>query len=382
MMRRLLARLLLAVLGAGLLAAWVPGGLIWHYGECAILVLMLAWLTGWATGGLNARWSWLAFPFLGVVALGGAQLWQSWTVYRLVTFEDTLRWGVYGVVFFLGFQLFAGERSELAFQRIFLAYELLLAVVSTLQWFAGNGKIFWLFDTPEAAGMGPFLNRDHYATFVFLALPVGLVGILREPRKRWWYTIASAALYASVIACGSRAGFVLATAELLSMAFLVKISRRQAIGMAVSILIFGTVVGWGFLFSRFTDHDPFAGRRELAASTLRMVAANPAHGFGLGTWTTVYPSFAEKDFGVFINAAHNDWLQSAADGGLPMLACMLALFGGSMAILRRAPWAAGVPVAFLHGLVDFPMQGRFLPAVVFLTLGVAARAAVDRRQLS
>jgi O-antigen ligase len=113
-----------------------------------------------------------------------------------------------------------------------------------------------------------------------------------------------------------------------------------------------------------------------------MVAANPAHGFGLGTWTTVYPSFAEKDFGVFINAAHNDWLQSAADGGLPMLACMLALFGGSMAILRRAPWAAGVPVAFLHGLVDFPMQGRFLPAVVFLTLGVAARAAVDRRQLS
>jgi hypothetical protein len=37
----------------------------------------------------------------------------------------------------------------------------------------------------------------------------------------------------------------------------------------------------------------------------------------------------------------------------------------------------GVPIVFLHSLIDFPMQGHFLPAVVFLILGVAARAGQE-----
>jgi hypothetical protein len=32
-----------------------------------------------------------------------------------------------------------------------------------------------------------------------------------------------------------------------------------------------------------------------------------------------------------------------------------------------------VPMVFLHGGVDFPMHGRYLPAVVFLLFGVAVR---------
>jgi O-antigen ligase len=146
------------------------------------------------------------------------------------------------------------------------------------------------------------------------------------------------------------------------------------------ILIFGTVVGWDYLYGRFQQHDPYAGRREVAAATLTMVKASPAHGFGLGTWTAVYPAFASKDFGVFINAAHNDWLQWGSDGGVPMLACILALFAASLAMVRRAPWALGVPIVFVHCLIDFPMQGRFLPAVVFLVFGIAARAAIRREE--
>ena len=81
-----------------------------------------------------------------------------------------------------------------------------------------------------------------------------------------------------------------------------------------------------------------------------------------------------------MNAAHNDWLQWGADGGLPMLACIFALFVGSLWVLRRAPWAAGVPIAFVHCLIDFPMQGHFMPAVVFLMFGIAARSATRRSE--
>ena len=378
MLGRLLSFLLLLVTGLGILIGWVPGPFLFECYECAVFGMLLLWLAGWAAGWLEGRWPWLVLPFLGILVLGAVQLWLGWSVYRFATVQDMVRWAAYASVFFLAYQLFGDEARARGFRRVFLGYALAVAVVSLLQWFAGNGKIFWLFDTVEAAGMGPFLNRDHYSTFVALALPMGLVGILRQPQKRWWYTIASAALYASVIAGGSRAGFILVTAELLLMFFLVELSGRLMLGTLGLILVFGSVVGWDFLFGRFEEHDPYAGRREVAAATLRMVKSSPAHGYGLGTWTQVYPAFAQKDFGVFINAAHNDWLQWGSDGGVPMLVCMLALFVASLMLLRKVPWAVGVPVAFVHCLIDFPMQGRFLPAVVFIILGIAARSTVTK----
>jgi hypothetical protein len=367
MLNRLLSSLLLVLLGVGILVAWVPGGFLWYLAECAVFGLMLVWLAGWSAGKLEVRWSWRFVPFLGIVALGCLQLWRGWTVYPFATAQDTLRWAVYAEVFFLAFQLFAGEDSVHAFRRLFLFYALAVAVISLLQWFGSPAKIFGLFDAPETGGMGPFLNRGHYSTFIALALPMGVVGMLRQPRHRWSYIIASAALYASVIAGGSRAGFILVTFELLLLFALVEFSGRMAAAAVALILIFGTVVGWDYLY---------AGRREVAAATLTMMKASPAHGYGLGTWTIVYPAFALKDFGVLINAVHNDWLQWSADGGVPMLACILALFAGSLVMVRRVPWALGVPIVFVHCTIDFPMQGRFLPAVVFLVFGIAARDAI------
>jgi O-antigen ligase len=136
------------------------------------------------------------------------------------------------------------------------------------------------------------------------------------------------------------------------------------------------VVGWETLYERLRIPDPYAGRREVASATVRMFKANPWKGSGLGTWTNVYPAYAPKDFGVFINAAHNDWLQWGAEGGIPMLACLFLLFGASVSLVRRVPWVLGVPIVFFHCLVEFPMQGRFLPAIVFLVLGIATRSVV------
>jgi O-antigen ligase len=266
------------------------------------------------------------------------------------------------------------------FRRVFLIYALIVCVVSLLQWFAGNGKIFWLFDTQEKAGMGPFLNYDHYASFMALALPIGLFEMARSEKRRWVYAVISAVLYASVIASGSRAGFLLNTAEIFLVVVLVGFNKRSILLEVGLIVVFGGVVGWGYLYERFQYNDPYAGRREIALATVDMVKANPWHGYGLGTWTEVYPAFAKKDLGVFINAAHNDWLQWASDGGIPMAGCILVLFGGSVVILRRAPWAMGVPIVFVHGIIDFPMQGRFLPSVVFLLFGVAVRHALEVRQ--
>ena len=71
----------------------------------------------------------------------------------------------------------------------------------------------------------------------------------------------------------------------------------------------------------------------------------------------MYPAYATKDFGVFINAAHNDWLQWAADGGIPLIGCLFLLFGASVLLVPKVPWAFGVPVIFLHSLCRFSATG-------------------------
>jgi O-antigen ligase len=246
-------------------------------------------------------------------------------------------------------------------------------VISVLQLFAGNGKIYWMFHTEEHADLGPFMNPDHYASFVALVIPMTAFEMVQHPRRRWFFAVATAALYASVVAGASRAGFVLVTLELVVMFVIVGFRHRTVPGVAALLVAFVLVVGWQSLYSRLRAPDPYRGRREVAEATTKMIRANPWKGYGLGTWTEVYPAFAQKDFGVFVNAAHSDWLQWWAEGGVPVLGCLAVVFISAILIAPRLPWAMGVPIVFLHSLVDFPLQGRFLPAMLFLVLGVAAR---------
>jgi len=131
------------------------------------------------------------------------------------------------------------------------------------------------------------------------------------------------------------------------------------------------VVGWEPLYDRFMQKDPYQGRRELAISSLAMIRDKPLSGFGAGTWTTVYPAYAIFDFGLFANAAHNDWLQWASDGGIPFAAVFFSLFCISLVVSWRVPWAIGIAAVFIHCAIDFPLEGRYLPAMFFLIFGAA-----------
>jgi len=61
-----------------------------------------------------------------------------------------------------------------------------LSVVSVMQLFSSEGKVFWLFPTPHKQFVvGPFLNRDHYACFIELVLTMArLLAAGTGPRRR------------------------------------------------------------------------------------------------------------------------------------------------------------------------------------------------------
>jgi hypothetical protein len=55
-----------------------------------------------------------------------------------------------------------------------------------------------------------------------------------------------------------------------------------------------------------------------------------------------------------------------------MFASMLVIFGTALRYAWKHPWMVGIAAVFLHSLIDFPMQGRFLPLVVFTVMGLGA----------
>lgn len=191
------------------------------------------------------------------------------------------------------------------------------------------------------------------------------------------YAAMVATLYASVIASASRAGTVLCTAMLIAvpLATFRRGARVKEMGtmfatLAVVLASFTMIVGPEVIWQRLLEPDPYAGRREFLLSSFAMFRDHPAMGFGLGTWSTVYPQYALIDLGTWANQAHNDWIQWAAEGGVPLVLLMLAV--GVWAVWRglRLPWGLGVLLVLMHAWVDYPFSRPALAAWIAAILGL------------
>jgi O-antigen ligase len=138
-----------------------------------------------------------------------------------------------------------------------------------------------------------------------------------------------------------------------------------------TLLVLGAVAGWDVIWKRLQEPNPYAVRKDFLLSSLEMVRNRPLTGFGLGTWSEVYPGFARFDDGLFANQAHNDWAQWAAEGGIPFFLLMVAVVAGAVPRAVRSLWGLGLLAVFIHCLVDYPMQQRpVLAAFFFALLGI------------
>ncbi len=143
------------------------------------------------------------------------------------------------------------------------------------------------------------------------------------------------------------------------------------------------VVGWQPLWKRLQEPNPYSLRKDLVLSSIAMVSDRPLTGFGLGTWPEAYPGYARFDDGTYVNQAHNDWVQWAAEGGLLFLALMLAIAGWSVGPAVRSLWGVGILSVWLHALMDYPMQQRpALAAFFFALLGTLAATAAATPETS
>jgi O-antigen ligase len=268
------------------------------------------------------------------------------------------------VAFFLALQ------SRKRFTDLLLYFAFALSVFSVVEYFGGSG---------DARSWGPFVNRDQYAAFIELVLPLALVPALGGERHAFRFAVMAAAMYATVIAGASRAGAVLTTAEIAAVQIVMWRRGRRSGAMQLwpLAMVFVAVAGWAVLWNRFSDPDPWGGRREILAGTVAMIDARPWTGFGLGMFRTVYPAYAPVDFGAVVHHAHNDWAEWAAEGGIPFSLMLLAVAVWSVPRAFRTLWGIGIVAVFVHSLVDFPLQKPALELWLFAMLGALAAETSD-----
>ncbi|MCF8037804.1 MAG: O-antigen ligase family protein [Desulfohalobiaceae bacterium] len=227
----------------------------------------------------------------------------------------------------------------------------------------------WWWERTRGQGWltGTYINRNHLAGFLELAIPVafglGLAfwpesGKREETKSRrrgtWkglcvlWLERSKSLLFFSLgvffgvglLLTGSRGGVICLAAGVLIIGLLFAI-RRSARGIGLwlgvfllVIAIYGIQVGVEETADRFEQTEGLTNRLELSAATGSMLADYPVTGIGLGGFRTVYSEYEPSDQSgrVDRHQAHNDWLQVGAELGLPGL--LLALAGYLFFLVR------------------------------------------------
>ena len=382
------AALLCVLLSYAIMTIWIDARWAWSLTQCAVFAAIGVWAARQLRRPSPVHASlWLA-PLAAAPLWGLVQLALGRTIYRRETWNATLNWAAWLGFFFLALQLFERPAARQWFLRFALYFGFALSVLSTVQMFTSGGKIFWLFPTGYSDYvLGPFVYRNQYAAFLEMILPIALWEALRDRRRAPAHCAMAAAMLASVVASASRAGSILMCVEVAAVLLAAwrrglaprKVMARASAAFAVLAVLFTAIAGWQALRQRLWEPDPFAGRRQIAESSLAMFRDRPGMGFGLGNWARAYPHYALFDDGTYVNQAHNDWLQWAVEGGLPFFAILLSLAFMAAPAAWRSVWGLGLLSVWVHCLVDYPLQQRPATAAwFFVLLGVLAAGRSTR----
>ncbi|MBL8232753.1 MAG: O-antigen ligase family protein [Bryobacterales bacterium] len=371
--------LFVALLLSATLTIWIPDQWPKSLFECGMFILA-GFLV--CQGNVSRTAVTPAIVLLVPVLAGFAQLALGLSVDRAATVQDLLHWASLGATAFIASVLAGrrGGRSSMAFSLAVAGGS--VAIFALLQYYTSEGRIFWQWPSGEPKVFGPFHSRNNFASFVCVILPLTLWYSSGTRGISGFWTSVSVLLVAGVVTSGSRAGVTLVAVEVAAFVlYWLAADRRdvafwRALAVSLAIAVGAAVVGWETLADKLRQDDPLRYRREIALSAAEMIASRPVAGFGLGAFSAAYPAHALFDTGRFVNYAHNEWLEFAAEGGIG-LATYLALAALWMSrFVFRHPWAVGLPVLCVHALVDYPFQrtgvAAWLVAIVAL-LALSAR---------
>ena len=316
--------------------------------------------------------------------------------------------------------LLVGLTRHLAFEQprrlveAITVFGVFLALVGIVQKPLYGGKLFGFWE-PAAGGnpFGPFINRNHFAGWMLMALPLtlalfcaGLEHGMRGVKPGWRHRIlwmsspeanrlillgaAAMVMALSLVVTMSRSGISALALALVLTGWLVarnlKGRSRRAAGAAYIVFLVVTLVAWvgaDAIVARFSEAnwDEFNDRRGAWIDAIGVSSAFRLAGTGVNTYETAARFYQRHDLQHFYGESHNDYLELLAEGGLlvgiPIAICLIALAFEIRRRMKEDPpsttwWlrrgaVTGLVAIGLQETVDFSLQ---MPgnAVLFVVL--------------
>lgn len=310
------------------------------------------------------------------------------------------------IFLFLCVQAFQTLQDWRGFVWFGMALGFVVSMFGILQHLTFNGKLYW-FRELRYGGIpfGPYVNRNHFAGFAELILPLALVPLVlgRVRRER----LAVVGLFAvmpiaALFLCASRGGIVSFCVQFALLTFL--LLRRRGWGkhlLSVSAVLLAAVLmiswlGVGQILQRFSSMQSLevtSGKRAaMRKGSWHIFLDHPLAGTGLGTLQIVYPRYETLYDGKVVNHSHNDYLEALAETGVLGGFCcawfLVVLLRKSILRFRENDFSfagalqlsAAVACAGLlvHALVDFNFH---IPSNLWLFFLMAHLATAEIQQL-
>ncbi len=395
---------------------------IWPILVVFVVVIQLVPLPTWLAGKLS--------PHLASgSAVAPPVAWATLTIYPHETLLSLIRLLAYVGAFVLAAYATDFRKGRSWIVRVLILLGTFEAGYGIVQYLTGWQKIFTFtkkYDLEEATGT--YINRNHYAGLLELVLPFVIAAAFysfqvwssrrhtldqrhdSEERssaayQTVFYSFLLIVMTVAVIFSRSRMGILAALFSVVLVTGLAQIKvRRKAwlLGLVIFFacaVAYGLWIGLGPVLARFESvSDPsylrLEGRVSIWKDTLQVIRDYPLFGTGLGTFRLAYRHYQTGLVSMSVEHAHNDYLQSAAELGIPgavllflpifyLLAKMVSSFLDDPRNYRRSVTLGciGATVALLlHSFTDFNLQLPANAMIFAVVLGLGYRAACLERE--
>jgi O-antigen ligase len=375
----------------------------------ACLLVLWAMREAWSTV-FTIRWAPALTPMLVFGLMVGGQLVFHQTTSVERTFSSALLFAAYFVLCFLLVQSVERPKQLETAAYVISVYGVALAIFALIQDFTSNGKLYWL-RKPYYEGWiyGPYVNHNHYAGLMEMMTPIPLVVALSpgcSAKSRWLAGIAASTMATSILFSQSRGGMIGFTCELLLTALLLlRHTGRRKMLLTLAMFLCATLLLAIWLGSPQTlgrletlhsqAHAEISDgmRLKIDRDALEMFAHRPFFGWGLGSFTDLYPQFRSFYTNLLIDHAHNDYLEFLVETGLAgaliALWFLVTVFRFAWEKPPETKWQnlglariatlVGITGILIHGLVDFNLQ---IPANAAIFYGLCTVATLKMGPVS
>lgn len=333
---------------------------------------------------------------LALLGASGPALPLSETPYRSVA---TLFAIIPGLALFVSVKMLRPSPRWLAFAIV--AGTACSIALGALQVASGRDSWAYLYEVTNTGAVGVFANRNHMGTLLLVSIPfaAALLVTLKgsssgSAQGRWVAGIAALILILVGIALnGSLAAVSLAAPVLLASAALAPAALRwRSLALPLAgLALFGgvTLLATTPIATAVTTggaETSIGSRQEIWSTTLDAIGDSFPAGTGLGSFEQVYRQYEKpaEVTTVYVNHAHNDYLELVLELGAPGLV-LLILFLGWWAVAAVSVWTSPLSTPFgraatiasaavlAHSAVDYPLRTAAIAAIFGIAVALMAQ---------